>query len=101
VLLILLAIAIVVPGDETPPLPVLIGGIISAILLVVGAVGLWMCRRWGALLGVAGIVVNIPSSVPGLFLAPDMVRILIAISFVFCAISLALLARPAARQSYR
>jgi hypothetical protein len=59
------------PGSEGVPEFVLYSGILLGVVGLVGAVGLWMLKKWGLWLTIVVSVLNILSAAPGLAFAPN------------------------------
>ena len=88
------------PGSEEVPAVVFYGGIVLGIVGLVGAVGLWMLKKWGFWLTVVVSVLNLLSAAPGVVFAPSSaLKALAAVGVVVPALIIVLVVLPSSRQA--
>jgi len=75
--------------------------VVAGIGGVIALVGLWMLKRWGLWLTIIISAATILTSVPGLWMAPDVVGKSISVALIVVnAVVLVLLTRPATRAAF-
>jgi hypothetical protein len=88
------------PSEGIPAFVIYLG-IVLGVAGLLGAVGLWMLRRWGLWLIIVVSVLNILSAAPGLVFAPDPTsRALATIGVVGFALVIVLAVLPGSRRAY-
>lgn len=86
-------------AGDGPPAVVIYGGIALGILGLVAALGVWLGHKWGFVLAVIVLLLNILSAAPGIFFAPDSaLRLLALFGVVAGIVILALLLLPGSRR---
>ncbi len=91
--------AFVLPNRQDIPGPAVAASVVYAIVAIVGALGLWNARRWGARTTIAVVVVNALGGLGALF-DPPTATVAVGV-IVLAAIGVAvvvLLRRPDARK---
>jgi uncharacterized membrane protein (DUF2068 family) len=88
------------PGSEEVPAVVIYGGIVLGILGLIGAVGLWMLKKWGFWLTIVVNVLNLLSSAPGVAFAPNgVLRVFATVGVVVPALIIVLVVLPRSRHA--
>ncbi len=90
------------PGAEAIPQVVIAVSVVTTLLGLVAAYGLWMLRRWGFVLTIIVCVLSIVSAAPGLFIAPNRTLWASAIAGILVyAFILALVLLAPSRHAFR
>ena len=90
-----------IPGDEETPWSAIAFAIVAAIVTLIGARALWSLRRWGAVVVFVATLLNLLSSLPGLFVDVETwVLVGILIGIPLCLAVLVLIALPSSRRAY-
>lgn len=88
-------------GAEQIPQEVFILSLIVGLLSGVAAYGLWTMRRWGMILTVVLMALNILSAAPGLLFAPTRELWTLALTGILTGVAIiALVLLPASRRAY-
>jgi hypothetical protein len=87
------------PGSEEVPAVVIYGGIVLGIVGLVGAIGLWMLKKWGFWLTIGVSVLNVLSAAPGVAFAPGAVKAFAAVGVLVPALIIVLVVLPTSRQA--
>lgn len=85
------------------PVPRLLicGGGVAALAGLVGALGLWRLKRWGAVLSAAVLVLTTLLAAPGIAFAPVFaLRLVAVVTVLFDVAGLVLIFHPASRRAY-
>ena len=103
VLIVLLGLSVLIPFPGTGEIPraALIIGYALAALKVVAGVGVWLCRKWAAILGFVIVLLDALLSAPGAVAAPSAaLQVFIIVGILVSIVALVLLALPASRRAY-
>lgn len=104
VLMILLGLSaplVFLGGAEVPQTVVVVGSILAALKIGSG-IGVWLCRKWAAILGFVIVLLDALLSVPGaLGEGGDIAQIYVIAGLIASVAVLVLLVLPAARRAYR
>ena len=77
-------------------------GIVSAVIALVAAVGLWSLRRWGFITTLVVASLNLLLAAPAVALGETaLVKIAAGLTVLACALIIVLLTRSDARRAYR
>ena len=77
-------------------------GVVSAVLAIVAAAGLWMLRRWGYIAAVVVAGLNVLLDLPAIFVvSTGLLKIAGAVVVLVCVLIIVLVTRPEARRAYR
>jgi hypothetical protein len=88
-------------GDETPGSAIVIG-VVTGLVTLGGAWGLWQVRRWGAILTFVLVLLNLLSSLPGLVFADDAWTVALIVTTTPLQVAiLVLIALRSSRRAYR
>ena len=88
------------PSEGVPTFVVYLG-VVLGVLGLVGALGLWMLKRWALWLTIVVSVLNILSAAPGLAFAPTpTLKFLATIGVVGFALVILLAVLPGPRRTY-
>jgi uncharacterized membrane protein (DUF2068 family) len=88
-------------GEDTVPTSVIVIGFVLAMIGIVAAIGLWLLRKWGMILTIVVMAINLLLAVPGIPFGPGMaVRVLSALFALVCAATIVLVLRPESRRAY-
>lgn len=80
---------------------VVYGDVVLGLIGLVAAIGLWRLKRWGLVLSLIILALNIVSAAPGMFAAPNVgLRVVTAVYAMLSVVSIALLGLPSARKSF-
>ena len=104
VLLVVLSLANllspIMPSEGVPAFVIYLG-VALGVLGFLGALGLWMLKRWGLWVTIVVSVLNILSAAPGLAFAPTpTLRVLATIGVVGFALVILLAVLPGPRRTY-
>jgi hypothetical protein len=89
-------------GEESVPAFVIISTIALSVAGVPAAIGLWLLRRWGYILTLVVMALNVLTSIPGIPAGPTAAIKVFSALFVLVSIAVIVLAaRPEARRAYR
>lgn len=87
-----------IPG---PPLPVIVLSIVTGLIGLVAAYGLWQARRWGMIVAIIVSALNVLSASPGLLAQLNLPALIGAgVTVVLSVIIIVLTVLPSARQAY-
>jgi uncharacterized membrane protein (DUF2068 family) len=104
VLIGLISVASLIPDsslEEGVPAIVVYSGYVLGVLGIVGALGLWLRKRWGMWLTIVVSALNILSAAPGIVFAPTtMLWILATVGVLLYAMIIALVLMPQSRRTY-
>jgi uncharacterized membrane protein (DUF2068 family) len=84
-------LSVVIPSEGVPAW-VVYSGVVLGVVGLIGAVGLWMLKRWRLWLTIIVSVLNILSAAPGLVFAPNFTWRILAVVGVVGFASVILLA---------
>ena len=88
-------------GDDVPAI-VIISGIVLGVAGIPAALGLWLLRRWGFILTLIVMVLNVLTSLPGIPVGPTLaIKVFSALFLLGSLAVLVLVLRPEARRAYR
>jgi hypothetical protein len=89
-------------GDDQVPTFIVILGVILGIAGIAAAIGLWQMRKWGMILTVILMVLNLLSAAPGVAFGQGVgIKILAAIGVIVPAAIIVLVLLPESRRAYR
>jgi hypothetical protein len=89
-------------GDEQVPTFVIVLGVVLGIVGIAAAIGLWQMRKWGMILTVVLMVLNLLSAAPGVAFGPGVgIKIFAAIGVIIPAVVIVLVLLPESRRAYR
>ncbi len=84
-----------------PPLPVKVLAVVTGLIGLVAAYGLWNAKRWGMILAIILSALNALSAAPGLFVQPTLIATTGAgVTIVFSVLIIVLTVLPSSRQAY-
>jgi hypothetical protein len=90
------------PGGDEAGVEALVVTVLLTIPTLIGAWGLWNCRKWGAITLGIPLAINILTSVPGLIFAPSGWLVAsIIVQTPPAIVALVLLVHPNSRAVYR
>ena len=90
------------PGSEDIPAGAIVVGAVAAAITLAACWWLWNCKRWAAILVTVISVLNLLTSLPGLFDPPsNAIAAAIIIGIPVTLIPVWLLWHPASRKAYR
>ena len=106
VLLVLLSISNLVtpvlPASQVPPLPIEIAGVVTGLIGLLAAAGLWTGKRWAFWLTLIISALNALGAAPGIPGAPTLfLQIASAVTLVGSIAIIVLLFRPTTRRALR
>lgn len=89
-------------GGAEVPLVVILGSVIPGVAGIPAVIGLWLLRRWGCILTVVVLVLNLLTAAPGPWLGPTAAIKIFSVALALASIAvLVLVTRPDARRAYR
>jgi hypothetical protein len=84
-----------------PPLPVKVLAVVTGLIGLLAAYGLWKAKRWGMILAIILSALNALSAAPGLFVQPNPIATIGAgVTVAFSVLIVVLAVLPSARQAY-
>ena len=84
------------------PRPVIYASGLAAVAGLVGALGLWRSKRWGALLSATILALTALLAAPGIVTAPVLpLQVVAAVTVLLDIAGMVLIFYPAARRAYR
>ncbi len=90
------------PGASDVPGIAVVIGIVTGLLTLVGAWGMWNLHRWGAILALVVTFLNTLSAVPGLFMPPSgWILAELVVLIPLGVVDMILIALPASWRAYR
>ena len=81
----------VAQSSDSPPYFVLMIGLFTGIIAIIGAYGAWNQQRWGIILSILVNLVNGLSAVPGILFAPQPGLMILSIATVVVSILIVVL----------
>ena len=90
------------PPDRQVPAFVIVVGLLLALVGIVAVIGLWLLRRWGAILTYVVVGLNLLLTLPGIVGAPyGWARVLSAVTVLISVAIIVQAAHPAPRRACR
>lgn len=87
-----------VPDVAKIPAAVVYGDVVLGVVGLIAAFGLWQLKRWGLVLSLIVLALNIVSAAPGVVSAPNVeLHIVTAVYMLLSVLGIVLLALPSAR----
>jgi uncharacterized membrane protein (DUF2068 family) len=84
-----------------PPLPVKVFAVVTGLIGLLAAYGLWNAKRWGMIVAIIVSVLNALSATPGLIAQPSPPALIGAgVTIVLAVLVIILTVLPSARQAY-
>jgi hypothetical protein len=84
-----------------PPLPVKVLAVVTGLIGLLAAYGLWQAKRWGMIVAIIVSVLNALSAVPGLLAQSNLPALIGAgVTVVFSVLIIVLTVLPPARHAY-
>jgi uncharacterized membrane protein (DUF2068 family) len=84
-----------------PTLPVKVLAVVTGLIGLLAAYGLWKAKRWGMILAIILSALNALSAAPGLFVQPNPIATIGAgVTVAFSVLIVVLAVLPSARQAY-
>ncbi len=97
-----LPLVFILPGADEIPAPAIAIGVITGLVSVVAAWGMWNLRRWGAITTFVVTLLNTVSSIPGFFNPPsDWILALLIVTTPISIALMVLIAMPSTRKVLR
>ena len=89
------------PLLDGPPLPVKVLAVVTGLIGLLAAYGLWKAKRWGMIVAIIVSALNALSAVPGLAFQPNLPATIAAgVGIAISVLIIVLAALPSARQAY-
>ena len=89
------------PLLDGPPLPVKVLAVVTGLIGLLAAYGLWKAKRWGMIVAIIVSALNALSAAPGLLAQPNLPATIAAgVGIAISVLIIVLAALPSARQAY-
>ena len=84
-----------------PPLPVKVLAVVTGLIGMLAAYGLWQAKRWGMIIAIIVSALNALSAAPGLVVQPNLPATIAAgVGIAISVLIIVLAVLPSARQAY-